>query len=109
MSLMIVRSPGARADVLDNAYYIAESTNLNASDRFIAATEAAYKRLAEMPGLGVPRDYNNPIYAGMRMWPVPGFRKYLIFYQPDEDYIEIIRVLHGARDLHGIFAPEDEE
>lgn len=59
--------------------------------------------------MGVLRDYDNPAYAGMRMWHISGYRKYLVFYQVVEEELKILRVLHGARDLHGIFAPEDEE
>ncbi len=31
------------------------------------------------------------------------FRKYLVFYIPRSDGIEVVRVLHGARDLPAIF------
>ena len=34
------------------------------------------------------------------------FPKYLVFYRPITDGIEVIRVLHGARDLDGILADE---
>lgn len=37
--------------------------------------------------------------TGIRSLPVPGFRNYLIFYRIQGDQLEIIRVLHGARDL----------
>lgn len=30
-------------------------------------------------------------------------RDYFIFYQPFEDGIEILRVLHASRDIEGIF------
>ncbi len=33
------------------------------------------------------------------MWPIPGFKKYLIFYRPIRNGIEVGRVLHGAMDL----------
>ena len=59
--------------------------------------------------MGALRDYNNPRYAGMRMWPVPGFTKYLIFYQIGDTEIKILRLLHGAQDLAQIFAPEEED
>ena len=61
-----------------------------------------------MPRLGVLRDYGNPDFAGMRMWPVPRFSKYLIFYMAHEEELEIVRVLHGAQNIQEIFAPPDE-
>ena len=30
--------------------------------------------------------------------PVPGFRSHLIFYRPLSSGVEIVRILHGARD-----------
>lgn len=31
------------------------------------------------------------------------FRKYVIFFQRNEKEVEIVRVLHGARDIRTIF------
>ncbi len=107
-SLIITRSPQARVDALDCAYYIAETASLDASDRFLAAIEAAYKRLAEMPGMGAPRDYG-PAFPGLRMWRVPMFPKYLIFYQATEHQLIIRRVLHGSQDIETIFNPPGED
>jgi toxin ParE1/3/4 len=38
------------------------------------------------------------------MWPIGGFEKYLIFYLPLPDGIDVIRVVHGARDIERLFA-----
>jgi toxin ParE1/3/4 len=45
--------------------------------------------------------------AGMRRVPVTGFEYYLIFYLPHEGGIDVIRVLHGARDLDSLFDQEE--
>ena len=39
----------------------------------------------------------------MRMRPVRGFEKYLNFYMPRADGIEIVRILHSARDIESLF------
>jgi len=46
------------------------------------------------------RRHDNPALAGMRWHSV---RKYLVFYIPRSDGIEVVRVLHGARDLEALF------
>ena len=56
-------------------------------------------RLAEMPGLGSRRDFSNPILVDIRSWIIKGFPNHLIFYRPTTRGIEVVRVLHGARDL----------
>ena len=54
--------------------------------------------------MGTLRDFDNSALAGMRFHLVKGFRKYLVFYIPRNDGIEVVRVLHGARDLETLFA-----
>jgi len=41
--------------------------------------------------------------SGSRVFPVRGFGKHLVFYRPVEDGIEILRVIHGARDIEALF------
>src|SRR5579862_4087946 len=108
MNLKVYESDEALADIIDIASYLADASSLNTSDSFIEATKRGYQQIAAMPRMGSLRDYGNPAFAGMRMWPVPGFRKYLIFYKATEDEVAILRVLHGARNLDAIFAPENE-
>ena len=54
---------------------------------------------ASLQVVGRLREFRSARLAGLRSWPVPGFPKHLIFYRVDEDLVEVVRVLHGARDL----------
>ncbi|WP_199348910.1 type II toxin-antitoxin system RelE/ParE family toxin [Microcoleus sp. FACHB-SPT15] len=45
----------------------------------------------------------------MRKWSVKGFEKHLIFYLSFDDYIEIVRILHAARDIEAILEPQEGE
>jgi toxin ParE1/3/4 len=60
-----------------------------------------------MPGLGEPHESSNPRLAGLRVGRVEGFEKYLIFYRHVGDSMEIVRVLHGARDIDRVLGSED--
>ena len=102
----IIRSKQARQDLIDLAHYIALD-NIEAGYRFLDAAEDAFRDPERMPFSGSAREYQDSSLSGIRMWPVKGFRKYLIFYRPLDDGIEIIRVLHSARDIAAIFS-EDE-
>jgi toxin ParE1/3/4 len=57
--------------------------------------------LADFPQIGTRRD---ELKAGLRSQPVGN---YLIFYFPLEDGIDIVRVLHGSRDVDAIFHQDD--
>lgn len=92
------RSQEARADLIDIWSYVAVD-NPDAADRQIDKIEAIFNRLREYPKLGATRD---DINAGLR-----GFTRnhYLILYQLDEfhESVQIIRVVHGMRDLATLF------
>jgi toxin ParE1/3/4 len=67
-----------------------------------------------MPGIGASYEHEHPALAGLRVFPISRFKKYLVFYRPVADGIEILRVLHGARDFHGLLGEgfdllEDDE
>lgn len=101
MSLRIVRRPKARQDIVEIAIYLAERS-IEASDAFLEAIQSAFQLLASLPEMGSPRRFQSPRLAGMRMWPVEGYENYLIFYRPLSDGIEVVRVLHAARDIQRI-------
>ena len=102
MSLrVVVRSP-AGADLIESALFIAED-NAAAAQRFLDEAEKALARLAAFPEIGTPRTAFDPTLAGLRLWSVPGFEKFRICYIPREDHIDVLRVLHGARDFERFF------
>jgi len=39
---------------------------------------------------------------GIRVTTVKSFRNYLLFYRPTESDLEVLTIIHGARDLPGI-------
>jgi toxin ParE1/3/4 len=101
----IQKTPQAAADLIDIALFIAED-NLDAAECFLDAAEAAFALLASLPSMGRAVTFQSPAAQGMRVWRVQGFERYLIFYRAVEHGIEIVRVLHGARDIEGLFADD---
>jgi toxin ParE1/3/4 len=94
----LVIRPEAEVDLDEQALFIAVD-NMDAALRLFAAATRAYQRLLEMPELGVARQLGSKRLEGLRMWPIPDFPNHLIFYLPTDTGIEIVRVLHGARDI----------
>jgi len=68
-------------------------------NRLLAAFEDAVEKLAAMPGMGPERQLKNPRFQGLRFWPIKSFTNYLIYYKPTAEGIEVVPVLHGARDI----------
>jgi toxin ParE1/3/4 len=98
----IVKRRAVLSDMEEIQVYLGRNS-LKAADRFSIAAENAFAELAAMPELGGRCESDQPALAGLRVWPIPGFGKYLIFYRTLSDGIEIRRVLHGARDIEGLF------
>lgn len=95
----VARDPRARRDLDDIAAYFGD-TSLDLEIRFVDAAERTFRKLAEFPEIGSPRlAFSHPTLAGVRVWPIEDFRDYLIFYRPAESGVEILRVLHGVRDV----------
>jgi toxin ParE1/3/4 len=102
MSRKTTIRPQARRDLADAADYIARD-NVDAARRFLEAAEAAFELLAAMPQMGTQCTFRSPAAAGLRTWSIRGFRNYVVFYRPFEDGVDVVRVIHGARDIEAIF------
>jgi plasmid stabilization system protein ParE len=95
--------PAADRDIDEQIVYISRE-NRDASARYVEAVSAILEHIGRMPGMGAARDYRNPRLAGLRMIPVPGFDNFLVFYLVTPRTVDIVRVLHGARDTRKIFS-----
>jgi len=91
---------------LTEAYLYIGADSPDAAERLLDAVEEAVQFLLENPGVGRLRDFRSPRAQGVRSWVVKGFQSYLVFYRPDGDDLEVVRFLHGARDLPRLL--EDE-
>jgi toxin ParE1/3/4 len=63
--------------------------------RFHNAARTAIDAIEAAPETGEPQ----PGLPGLRRRPVKGFDDYWIYYQAQPDTLDILRVLHGTRDL----------
>ncbi|MGH9446451.1 MAG: type II toxin-antitoxin system RelE/ParE family toxin [Terriglobia bacterium] len=103
MKRRILVRPAADRDLDDQAEYLTAHQNLEMGLRFYSAAEETFQLLATQPEMGRTTEYRSAFLTGMRMLPVKQFPKHLVFYRLLEDGIEVIRVLHGARDIEALF------
>jgi toxin ParE1/3/4 len=82
----------AHLDLVEIALHIAKE-NPAAADRWLDGFDARCKALAQMPELGRKR---SDLAPGLRGLPIGN---YVIFYRLIPDGIQVLRVLHGARDI----------
>ncbi len=86
----------ARRDLDDIWLWIARDSPANAQ-RFVSEIADHFPMLAAFPRTGRLCPELKP---GMRRFPV---HKYVIYYRETKRGVEILRVLHGARDAKRIF------
>jgi toxin ParE1/3/4 len=96
----------ARQDLVDVFHHYAQRGEIGAAQRFLKDAETTFERLASMPGLGVLYEPDDPAFADLRVSPLGRFKSHLVFYRPIPGGIEVLRVLHGARDIRGILAED---
>lgn len=89
-------TPQAIADLFDIWSFIAED-NPDAADRVEEAVFRACDLLADSPLAGRTRKDLTPL--PVRFWIVQPYSNYLIVYRPEKEPLQIVRILHAARDL----------
>ena len=95
----VTRTDQAEADLVDILAYVARR-NQQAADALAAEIEQQCQQLARFPGIG--RDRSN-FAPGLRSVVV---QRYNIFFRPITGGIEVVRILHGARNLDpSLFQP----
>ena len=92
----VLQRPQAEADLDDLWEHIAEA-NPDAADKVLDAIAERCTLLAQFPMLGTSRD---ELFPALRSLAVGS---YVIFYLPLDDGIDVIRVLHGRRDIESLF------
>lgn len=85
-------SQPARDDLVDIWEFIAEHDEL-AADRYLDHLRLRARELIRYPLLGRVRRELRPEIRSLL------FRNHLIFYRVKNDSIQILRILHGSRDL----------
>src|SRR6267378_3293521 len=91
-----ILTPRARQDVSEIWDYIADD-NIEAADRVLAALESAMIKLAKNPGIGHWREeLSDKRHRFFLVY------SYLIVYRHETKPLQIIRVLHAARDVQSI-------
>jgi toxin ParE1/3/4 len=92
----VLKLPQAETDLDDIWWYIAQDS-AGAADRFLDKIEERCQTLAQFPKMGISRD---ELLPSLRSLPIG---KYLIFYMPIDNGIQVVRVLPAMMDIDAFF------
>jgi toxin ParE1/3/4 len=102
MARRVIRRSASLEDAIDIAGYLGE-VSARLAERFIDAVEALTADLPRFPFSGAQQEHRGPAFQGIHAKAVPGFPAHYVFYRVTDETIEVLRILHTARDLEGLF------
>jgi toxin ParE1/3/4 len=91
-----ISSLEAVSDLEEIWFYIGSQSTRNA-DSVIAQLCNKCMEISELSGIGRKRDELIPGVMSL------AYKKFVIFFKRSSDSVEIIRILHGARDIPKVF------
>ena len=92
----------AEVDIGEIVWYIS-ADNPSAAARVREAIQVTSELLASVPEMGGVYGFAEDVLSDIRFVPIKDFNKYILFYRVHGNVLEIIRVLHGARDISTMF------
>lgn len=101
--------PKADQDLEDQAWYLANEASPHLGHRFLVAAHQTFALLAAQPGIGWRSRLRHPGLASLRVFRVSGFERVLVLYRPCPDGVEILRVVHGSRNIQALLDREGLE
>jgi len=109
VSAVYVVRPKADQDLDDQTYYFATQAGADLGHRFLLAAHETFGLLATQPEIGWHPRLKHPDLASLRAFQVSGFRKMAVLYRPRPDGVEILRVVHGSRNLQALLRRQGVE
>ena len=100
MNLIPKFSEAAEWDIADIVSYF-DDRNDSVSERFYQAVEETVRMLCNNPEIG--EIFQGDPTGTIRHRTIVKFRSYLIFYRRVDSVLEIVRIIHGARDYEKLF------
>ena len=98
--LEVRKREGALRDLIAIWVWYADHAGTEIADRFYDAVESTLMSIAKTPEMGMRVPSGKKAEPGLRKIPVGGgFGKYLLLYVRVDGGVDLVRVVHGNRDL----------
>ena len=98
-----ILAPEAEQDLDDITAYLAEEGGARVARHVLKQIKDAIAFLSRTPGAGHSRE--DLTDAAIKFWPV---YSYLILYKSASRPIEIVRIVHGSRDMARLLSQDEE-
>lgn len=103
----VLKREAAKRDLAEQWLWYAEKDGIDLADRFLEAADATLASLANHPLSGSRVRVTAAEIRGMRRFPIgEAFERILLFYLPLSDGVDLVRVVHGSRNLDRLFSEQ---
>ena len=106
MSRAILKRPQAERDI-EEAFVFIGADDFDSGLDFLFAVEQSLEFIAANPLVGSRRSFAVPGLKNVRMWRIKSYEKYLIFYLVHDQAIELLRLVHSARDYRRVLDEQE--
>ncbi len=93
----ILFTPLATEDLQEIWIYLAENADSQTANKFLLTVKKKCETVVAFPEMGRVR---HEYLINLRSFP---FDKYIIFYLPLDEGIEVLRIIHSSRDISQVF------
>lgn len=101
--MKITYRQAARDDLIRQfRYYLVTLKLPEIAIRFKEAARKTAGAIREQPRAGPLHPVRNPQLKNLRSWPVPGFEAMRFYFLVEDETIQVIRILHGKRNVRQI-------
>ena len=94
--------PKADQDLDHQAHYYAMESSSELGHRFLVAAHDTFALLSSQPQMGWRPRFRHANLSDLRIVRVIAFEKILVLYRPFADGVEVLRVVHGSRNLRAM-------
>lgn len=108
MRLPVLIRPQAERDLDEQADFIAAAAGWKIGLRFLQAVRQTLELLSAQPRIGSSRRCSKTSLALIRVFPIQHFEKHLVFYRLLPGQVEIVRIIHGSRDIQALLRESAE-
>ena len=100
MPVAIVKAPGFLSDAELQFEWYLDKAGEDIARRYLSALDETLRRLAHQPFLGRKCRFRSDALKALRCQVVARpFDTHLVFYRVEGESLQVVRVMHGARDL----------
>ena len=102
MSANVLRTTAACEDLSRILAYFLDENEPGVAARFVNGYEETLTFVADFPELGIPWESAEIRLKNVRVKPVHGFDKYLVFYRVSGKDVFVLRIFHGHQNIDSL-------